>query len=149
MNRWIISCLIAAAALTNSVRAEESPVETNAVPHHRPALTDEQKAQRVQRADESWNKLSGEERIRLMRLHDALVDMPPDERRMINQHVDRFLKMSPAEREQMKKNLDRWKTMSPEERARARDLYQRRHRELDQRTGTNAPANSVQSPVKP
>ena len=97
----------------------------------RPPVPDEQKAQMEQRADESWNKLPAEAKVRLMRLHNALNQMPPEERRLIHERIERFLSLSPEEREQMHKNADRWRTMSPEERDKAREQFRIRRKEFE------------------
>ena len=117
MKRTLLTGLAIMAAI--SLRAETA---TN-TPAHRPALTSEQKAELVQRADEMWSQLSPETKIRLMNLHKALTGMPVEERHFIHEHIERFLNMSPEEREHIKKNNERWHAMSPEEREHAREQF--------------------------
>jgi hypothetical protein len=96
-------------------------------------MTEEQRAQLGQRLDAQWNKMSVEGKSRLMRLHRALSEMPPDERKFIHDRIERFLNMSPAERERLNQNRQRWEQMTPEERQKAREEFHKRRQEFEER----------------
>ena len=102
------------------------PPADQAKPRPRPAMTNEQRAELEQRLDAAWGKMSVEGKTRLMRLHRALSEMPPDERKFIHDRVERFLNMSPAEREKLKQNRQQWEQMSPEQRQNAREEFRKR-----------------------
>lgn len=96
-------------------------------------MTEEQRVQLGQRLDAQWNKMSVEGKSRLMRLHRALSEMPPDERKFIHDRIERFLNMSPAEREKLNQNRQRWDQMTPEERQKAREEFHKRRQEFEER----------------
>ena len=119
-------------------------------PKTRPPLTEEQREQRL---DAQWNKLPVETKAHLMRLHRALVEMPPDERKFIHDRIERFLNMSPAERERLRQNRLKWEQMSPEERQKAREEFRKRRKEIEEKwnrehpggdSSTNAPSFTPQ-----
>lgn len=117
MKRVLLTGLAILAAV--GVRAETG---TN-LPPHRPALTDAQKAELVQRADETWSQLPPDAKIRLLHLHKALTGLPPEERQFVHERIERYLNMTPEDRERIKKNNERWHAMSPEEREHAREQF--------------------------
>jgi len=123
MKRLFLTSLAIMAAVSLRAQTATNP------PPARPTLTAEQKAQLVQSADEMWNKLSPEAKIRLMNLHKALTGMPPEERKFIHEHIEKFLNMSPEDRERIKKNAERWHAMSPEEREHAREQFRQWHKD--------------------
>lgn len=145
MKRWLLTGLAIVAA--GSLRAQTA---TN-LPVHRPALTAEQKAQLAQRADEMWNQLSPDAKIRLLNLHKALTEMPPEDRRFIHERIERFLNMSPADRERIKKNNERWHAMSPEERENAREQFRQWRKNHPGETPPSLPlqTNNQQSATQP
>lgn len=119
-----------------------------AKPKVRQPITDEQRGQRL---DAQWSKLSVETKMHLMRLHRALVEMPPDERKFIHDRIERFLNMSPAERERLQQNRLKWDQMSAEERQKAREEFRKRRQEIEDKwnrdhpgggSSTNAPAGA-------
>ncbi|MEI8315517.1 MAG: DUF3106 domain-containing protein [Verrucomicrobiota bacterium] len=118
MKRVFLTGLAIMAAVV--LRAQDA---TNQPSHQQSALTDAQKAELAQRADEMWNQLSPEAKIRLVNLHKALTGMPAEERHFIHERIERFLTMSPEDRERIKKNANRWHTMSPEEREQTREHF--------------------------
>ena len=118
MKRTLISGLAILIAV-----AVQAQTTTNLPAHHSPAMTDEQKVEFGQRADEAWKQLPPDAKIRLLNLHKALTGMPPEERRFVHERIERFLNMSPIDRERIKKNNDRWHAMSPEEREHAREQF--------------------------
>jgi hypothetical protein len=147
MKRFALALTIALIGWVGWVRGQDSTPDADTVPHHRTLTPEELKAQRLQRAEDEWSKLTPDAKIRLMRLHDALVLMPVEERRLIHQQAERYLNMTAAEREQLKKNLERWSNMTPEERAHAREVYQQRRRELEgKNSSTNTPPPATQLP---
>ena len=96
-------------------------------------MTEEQRVQMEQRLDAQWNKMSVEGKSHLMRLHRALSEMPPDERKFIHDRIERFLNMSPAEREKLNQNRQKWEQMTPEERQKAREEFHKRRQEFEER----------------
>jgi len=118
-------------------------------PRIRQPMTEEQREQRL---DAQWSKLPVETKAHLMRLHRALVEMPPDERKFIHDRIERFLNMSPAERERLRQNRLKWDQMSPEERQKAREVFRKRRQEIEEKwnrehpggeSSTNAPSPST------
>src|SRR5205809_5431763 len=114
------------------VRSQES--ELSAPPkHEKQPMTEEQRAQVEQRLNDTWQNLSLEQKSRLMRLHRALNQMPPEERRFIHDRIERFLNMSPDEREHLRKNAEHWQNMTPEERQQARERFRQRRKEFEEK----------------
>ena len=114
------------------------PTDQTNRPKFKSAMTEEQRAQVEQRLNEQWSKMPVEAKSRLMHLHRALSEMPPEERRFVHDRIERFLNMSPAEREKLKQNKQKWEQMTPEEREKFR---QRVH----DRWGRVAPMDSKPS----
>ena len=116
-----------------------------------PALTAEQKVQLAQRADEAWKQLPPEAKIRLLNLHKALTDMPPEDRRFVHERIERFLNMSADDRERLKKNAERWRAMSPEEREHAREQFRQWRKDHPGEVPPPLPAqtNNQQSVTQP
>lgn len=99
----------------------------------KPPLTDEQRAQTEQRLNDAWGSLPVESKMHLIRLHRALSEMPPDERRFIHDRVERFLNMAPAEREKLAQNRQKWEQMTPEERQKAREAFRKHRQEFEEK----------------
>ncbi|MCG3147345.1 MAG: hypothetical protein PCFJNLEI_00784 [Verrucomicrobiae bacterium] len=118
--------LLAAGLITAGVTAQEPPAK-------RPPLSDEQKAQLEQRANDAWNKLPAEAKIQALRFHTALTKMPPEERRFIHERIRRFVEMPPEERQRLRENAKRWESMSPEEREHAREQFRQRRQEFEEK----------------
>ena len=91
----------------------------------RPAAPDETKL------NEAWNALSPRDKASALRLHNALRQMPPEERKIIHERIERFIQMSPDERHKLKENNDRWQKMTPEQRQQARDKFNQRRKEFE------------------
>jgi hypothetical protein len=107
-----------------------------------------------QRLNEEWNKMPVESKSRLMRLHRALSEMPPDERKFVHDRIERFLNMSQAERDQLKQNRQKWEQMTPEERQKAREEFHKHRQEFEQQwdrehSGENPSPNSANEPNTP
>lgn len=115
------------------LRAEELPAEPRGPKRERPRMTEEQRAQAEQRVNGQWARLPVEAKLRVMRLHRALTELPPEERRFIHERIERFLNMPPEERERLEKNRQRWQEMNPEERQRAREEFRRRRQEFEEK----------------
>ena len=115
-------------------------------PKPRTPMTEEQRAQLEQHLDATWNKMSIDGKARLMRLHRALSEMPPEERKFIHDRIERFLNMSPTEREKLKQNRQQWEQMSPEQRQSAREEYRKRRQENGQSVGFRAVGCQAYSP---
>jgi hypothetical protein len=130
MNRYALSLLM---ALTVAAYAQDEPARPPEPKRDRPPMSDEQRAQAEQRLDEQWSKLPVEAKMRVMRLHRALNQMPPDERKFINDRIGQFLNMSPEDRQRIRDNAKRWDTMSPEERQKAREQFRQRRQEFEQK----------------
>ena len=118
-------------------------------PKPRQPMTEEQRAQLEQRLDAAWSKMSVEGKTRLMRLHRALAEMPPEERIFIHDRIERFLNMSPAEREKLKQNRQQWEQMSPEQRQSAREEFRKRRQEFEQRWNQEHLAGGVPTNSSP
>lgn len=108
-------------------------------------LTDEQRAQAEQHLDAQWSKMPVEAKTKLMRLHRALAEMPPDERKFIHERIERFLNMSPAERERLKQNKQKWEQMTPEERQKAREEFRKRRQEFEEKWRRDHPGGEPQA----
>lgn len=132
--KWLAITLVLA---TGIVYAEEQP-----------AAADEPKPATAERADATWSKLSPEAKTRLIRLHDALTQMPPEERKFIHDRVERFLNMSPEERDQIRKNAERWRNMSPEEREQARQQFRQRREEFEKKWREEHPGEEPPFPPR-
>ena len=87
--------------------------------------------------------MSLEGKTQLMRLHRALAEMPPDERKFIHDRIERFLSMTPAERAQLQQNKKRWEQMTPAERQRAREEFRSRQQEFEQQWRRNHPGEAA------
>mgnify|MGYP000707668113 CR=1 FL=1 len=90
-----------------------------------------ERAELEKRLDATWAGLPLEAKARLIRLHGALNDMPPGDRRFIHDRVERFLNMPPEERERLRQNREKWEKMSPEEREQARQEFRKRREEFE------------------
>jgi hypothetical protein len=134
MKRTLIF-LVAGLLGATLVNAEEQPTPPPPAPpkHQKPAMTDEQRALTEEHLSKEWNSMSLENKMRLMRLHRALHQMPPEERRFIQDRVERFLNMSPEDRARLEENRKKWDRMSPEERERAREQFHKRRQEFEQK----------------
>ena len=97
----------------------------------KPPLTNQQPAQTEQQLNDAWSSLPVESKMHLIRLHRALSEMPPDERRFIHDRVERFLNMAPAEREKLAQNRQKWEQMTPEERQKAREAFRKRRQAFE------------------
>jgi uncharacterized protein DUF3106 len=130
---------------------------TNKPPRAKSAMTEEQRAQLEQRLNDTWSKMPVEAKARLMRLHRALNEMPPDERKFVHDRIERFLNMSQAEREKLKQNKQKWEQMTPEERQKAREEFRKHsqefeqqwHREHSSEDPASSPANESKTPSSP
>lgn len=128
----ILLLTIATLAGATLALGQEQP-ERAKTKSDKPPLTDEQRAQTEQRLNDAWTALPVESKIRLMRLHRALSEMPPDERRFIHDRVERFLNMTSEEREELAKNRQKWEQMTPEERQKAREAFRKRRQEFEEK----------------
>ena len=104
------------------------PTVDQTKPRQKPLMTNEQRALAEQRLDARWSRMNLESKTQLMRLHRALAEMPPEERKFIHDRIERFLSMTPAERQ------------------RAREEFRSRQQEFEQQwhhnhPGEEAPAN--------
>ncbi len=124
----------------------------------KPPITEQQRVLLEQRLDAQWSRMSIEGKQNVIRLHRALTEMPPDERKFIHDRVERFLTMTPAERARLQQNKQRWEQMTPEQRQQAREEFRRRRQEFEQKwnreqTGGeppgNPPAGGSGSPAQP
>ena len=130
---------------TVGVRAQDV---TNAPTHRRQSLTPERLAELAKEADAVWSQLPPEAKVRLLHLHRALTDMPPDERHFIHERIEQFLTMLPEERDRIKKNAERWREMSPEERELARKRFQQWRKDNPGENGFSPRWNGVPDATK-
>ena len=134
MKRMTLIAATTGIFLTALTLARGQESEPPAPPkHEKPPMTEEQRAQVEQRLNDTWQNLSLEQKSRLMRLHRALNQMPPEERRFIHDRIERFLNMSPDEREHLRKNAEHWQKMTPEERQQARERFRQRRKEFEEK----------------
>ena len=130
MNRYALSLLLAFAVVA---RAQDEPVRPPEPKRPHPPLTEEQRADMEQRANDTWSKLPLEAKTRVLRLHRALTQLPPEERQFINERIERFLNMSQEEKQRLKENAERWKNMTLEERQKAREQFRQHRQEFEQK----------------
>ena len=122
--------MLAGATMTS---AQQQTNETAKPKRDKPPLTAEQRAQMEQQFNETWSSLPFESKMHLMRLHRALSEMPPDERRFIHDRIEHFLNMTPAERERLTQLRKKWEQMTPEDRQKARDEYRKRRQAFEEK----------------
>ena len=161
MRRIFLLIVLAIGTVVLAAQAQQEPSSPppmpppppidQAKPKPRSPMTDEQRAELEQRLDAAWGKMTLEGKTRLMRLHRALSEMPPDERKFIHDRVERFLNMSPAEREKLTQNRQQWEQMSPEQRQDAREEFRKRRQEFEERwhrehPGEDSPTNRPPNP---
>ncbi|MEI6082770.1 MAG: DUF3106 domain-containing protein [Verrucomicrobiota bacterium] len=135
--KWLVLALLIAVGA-----AAQEP------PRDRQPLTDEQKAQMEQRANENWSKLPPEAKMQVLRLHSALNQMPPEERQFIHERIKRFVEMTPEERQRLKENGDRWKKMSPEQREKAREQFRQQRKEFEDKWRQEHPGEEPPFPPR-
>jgi hypothetical protein len=150
-------------AMVGTAPAQQTPLpapstgDSTNKPRAKSAMTEEQRAQVEQRLNEAWAKMPVEAKSRMMRLHRALTEMPPDERKFVHDRIERFLNMSQAEREKLKLNKQKWEQMTPEERQKAREEFRKHSQEFEQQwhrehpgeDPTSNPANESKTPSPP
>jgi Protein of unknown function (DUF3106) len=138
MRRSFLRMLLVIGAVTGTTLAQQPALPTPSSgdqtnrPRAKSAMTEEQRAQMEQRLNDQWSRMPVEAKSRLMRLHRALSEMPPDERKFVHDRIERFLNMSPAERERLKQNRQQWEQMTPEERQKAREDFRKHRQEFEQ-----------------
>ncbi len=147
MRRSFLLMILLIGAVVGTTRAQESPLSTPAPsdqtnkPRAKSPLTEEQRAQMEQRLNDAWAKMPVETKSRLMRLHRALSEMPPEERKFVHDRIERFLNMSQAEREKLKQNKQKWEQMTPEERQTAREEFRKHRQEFEQQWNRTHPGD--------
>ena len=129
MKRILLLTMAVLAGATLAV-AQEQPDQAKPK-SDKPPLTDEQRAQTEQQLNDDWSKLPLESKMRIMRLHRALSQMPAEERKFLHDRMERFLNMSTEERDRLRKNAERWQKMTPEERQQAREQFRQRRKEFE------------------
>jgi hypothetical protein len=128
------------------------PPPASPQPRLKQPMSDEQRGLLEQRLDAQWSRMTLEGKQHVMRLHRALAEMPPDERRFIHDRIERFLNMTPAERARLQQNRQRWEQMTPEQRQLAREEFRKRRQEFEQQgrrnsAGEESPNNAPPPPV--
>jgi len=160
MKRNVLLTILLIGAVVGNALAQQpslptpSPNDQTNKPRSKMPLTEEQRAQMEQRLNEEWSKMPVESKSRLMHLHRALSEMPPDERKFVHDRIERFLNMSTAEREKLKQNRQKWEQMTLEERQKAREEFRKRRQEFEQQwnrehSGENPPPNPANEPNTP
>jgi hypothetical protein len=138
VKRNILLTLLLLGATVGTALAQQTPPsppstgDSTNKPRAKSAMTEEQRAQVEQRLNDAWAKMPVEAKSRLMRLHRALTEMPPDERKFVHDRIERFLNMSQAEREKLKQNKQKWEQMTPDERQKAREEFRKHSQEFEQ-----------------
>jgi uncharacterized protein DUF3106 len=146
-----VTTLIFGMVVGGFAQQESPPPDDQTKPRLKAPLTEEQRTQLEQRLDATWSKMPLEAKQRLIRLHRALAEMPPDERKFIHDRIERFLTMTPAERKTLQQNNQKWDQMTPEEREKAREEFRRHRAELEgkwqhEHPGEESPTNGVATP---
>lgn len=139
---FLLTALVMGMALTAVFAQQESPSQPPgdaAKPKAKSPIMDEQ------RLDAQWNKLPVETKAKLMHLHHALAEMPPDQRKFIHDRIERFLNMTPAEREKLQQNRQRWEQMTPEQRQKAREEFHKRRQEIEEKWHHEHPGEGTSS----
>jgi hypothetical protein len=163
VNRKFLLTVLLTGAVAGAALAQQTPSPAPATgdstnkPRAKSGMTEEQRTQMEQRLNETWSKMPVEAKSRLMRLHRALSEMPPDERKFVHDRIERFLNMSQAEREKLKQNRQKWEQMTPEERQKAREEFRKHKQEFEQQwhrehpgeDPTPNPANESKTPAAP
>jgi Spy/CpxP family protein refolding chaperone len=163
VKRNFLLMVLLTGAVVGTAPAQPTPSSAPATsdstnkPRAKSVMTEEQRAQMEQRLNETWSKMPVEAKSRLMRLHRALSEMPPDERKFVHDRIERFLNMSQAEREKLKQNRQKWEQMTPEERQKAREEFRKHKQEFEQQwhhdhpgeEATPNPANESKTPAAP
>jgi hypothetical protein len=93
--------------------------------------------------DQKWNSLPAREKAAALRLHQALRQMPPDERKFVQDRIGRFMEMPAEDRRRLKENNDRWKKMTPEEQQQAREQFRQRRKEFEEQWKKEHPGESA------
>jgi len=96
-------------------------------------MSADQKAKLESELNDVWSKLPLEGKVRIMRLHRALREMPKEDRQFMHDRVERFLNMPPEERDRLRQNREKWQQMSPEEREKAREEFRKRREEMEKK----------------
>jgi hypothetical protein len=146
-----VTTLIFGMAVVVGFAQQGPPPDDQTKPKAKAPLTEEQRVQLEQRLDATWSKMPLETKQRLMRLHRALAEMPPDQRKFIHDRIERFLTMTPAERKTLQQNNQKWDQMTPEDREKAREEFRRHRAELEEKwhhehSGEESPTNAVTTP---
>jgi hypothetical protein len=149
----ILLFMVATVAGATLTLAQDPPDQPKSK-KDKPPLTEEQRAQMEQRLNDAWTALPAESKMRLMRLHRALSEMPPNESRFIHERIERFLNMTPEERQKLRENAERWKNMTPEERQKAREDFRKRRQEFEEKwrrdhPGEEPPQSPPHKPDRP
>jgi hypothetical protein len=138
----LLAVLMFGAVISAVFAQQESPSQPPsdaAKPKVKSPMLDEQ------HLDAQWNKLPVETKAKLMRLHRALAEMPPDQRKFIHDRIERFLNMSPAERERLQQNRQKWDQMSPEQRQKAREEFRKSRQEIEEKLQHEHPGEGASS----
>ncbi|MGD1017896.1 MAG: DUF3106 domain-containing protein [Verrucomicrobiia bacterium] len=156
MKRFLFLTALMIGAVITVARAQQSPLPPPPSPptvdQSKPRqrlMTEEQRAMAEQRLDANWSRMTLEGKTQLMRLHRALAEMPPEERKFIHDRIERFLNMTPAERAQLQQNRKKWEQMTPAERQRAREEFRNRQQEFEQQWRRNHPGEGSQANPPP
>jgi hypothetical protein len=130
--KWYLCVAVAALTGTIALAGDPAPSQTSTNQdrrHGRRQLTEEQRAELEQRLNDTWTKLSLREKQQVLRLNQALRQIPPEEQKFIHERIERFMNMSPEERQRMRENAKVWKQMTPEQREQARQKFQQKRHE--------------------
>ena len=129
---FVLGCGVALSLAVGTLRAQEAPVAHGA---NGGSLSGDNgdSTPTEQKLNDSWDELSPEEKMTVMRFHRAMHDLPPEQRKMVRERINRLLSMTPAERDQLQQNLKKWKQMTPEERQKAREEFRRRKQSLEEK----------------
>ena len=93
--------------------------------------------------NQTWNAMPAHDKAAALRLHKALRQMPPEERKFIHERIERFMQMSPDERHKLKENNELWQKMTPEERQQAREKFMQHRKEFEEKWHKEHPGQQL------
>ncbi|MGA2603698.1 MAG: DUF3106 domain-containing protein [Verrucomicrobiia bacterium] len=154
MKRFLFLAAVMMGVVAMSTLAQQPPPPpppppVSPQPKLKQPMTEQQRALAEQRLDTQWSRMSLDGKMHVMRLHRALTEMPPDERKFIHDRVERFLNMTPAERARLQQNKQKWEQMTPEQRQQAREEFRKRRQEFEERWNREQAGGEPQGNLPP
>lgn len=162
MTKFILIALIANAAVSAHLLAENQPAPTTTQAPATPASSSDlertqrdaeraarREQERVKREQETakkdadlnavWSSLSVEEKAQMVKLFQGVKELPKEEAKTINDGIAQFLKLPAEVREAIRGNYKTWTAMTPQQRDAAREEYRQLKRQFDANWKTKHP----------